>query len=203
MEGLKDYYEVEGCKIVGNAKVYDLKSSVMASKYPMTLNPKGCSDEITKRTVSLGSSKPGSGHDQFLSTIYVNFDLSFSKQAWNELTRYRFIFYCSSQSVIHRVTRMNIEEQCNEYVTDEMIELLNKYIEEYNNNPSHENYLRVVYNAPTGLVLTARISASYRALKTVVQQRSSHKLLEWRELCQWIHTLPHFDELTQGLSKEE
>ena len=98
---------------------------------------------------------------------------------------------------------MNIEEQCNEYVTDEMIVLLNKYIEEYNNNPSHENYLRVVYNAPTGLVLTARISASYRALKTVVQQRSSHKLLEWRELCQWIHTLPHFDELTQGLSKEE
>ena len=203
MEKLKDYYEVEGCKIVGNAKVYDLKSSVMASKFPMSLNPEKCSEEITKRTISLGSSKPGSGHDQFLSTIYVNFNLTFSKQAWNELTRYRFIFYCSSQSVIHRVTRMDIDGQTNEYVTDEMIELLNTYIDEYNENPSHENYLKVVYNTPTGLVLTARISASYRALKTVVQQRSNHKLLEWRELCEWIHTLPHFDELTQGITREE
>lgn len=200
---LKDYYEVEGCNIVSNAKVYDLKSSVMASKFPMTLNPDGCSDEITKRTISLGSSKAGHGHDQFLSSIIVNFNLTFSKQAWNELTRYRFIFYCSSQSVIHRITRMDIKEQCNEYVTDEVIELLNKYIDDYNDNPSHDNYLRVVYNTPTGITLTARLTTNYRALKTVVTQRSNHKLYEWQELCKWIHTLPYFDILTCGVSNEE
>lgn len=199
---IKDYYEIDGCDIVSNAKVYDLESSIKASKFPMTLTPENCTNEITKRTTSLGGSKKGEGHDQFLTGVVVNFNLTFSKQAWNELTRYRFIFYVSSMSTIHRLTKMNLDEQCNDFVTSEVIDLLNIYIDDYNENPTIEKYLTVIYNAPTGLNLTARLTTNYRSLKTVVSQRESHKLPEWREFCEWIHTLPYFDELTQGKSYE-
>ena len=159
-------------------------------------------DEITKRTVSLGSSKKGEGHDQFLTSIRVNFDLKFSNKAWVELERYRFIEFCSSQSTMHRITRFDIKSQCNEYVTDDIIELLNKYVNEYNDDPTPEKYLKVLYNIPSGFQLTARLTTNYRALKTVVSQRSNHRLPEWREFCKWIHTLPYFDELTGGISNE-
>lgn len=199
---LKDYYEVEGNNIVSNAVVYDLASSVRASKFPMTTDLEKPTNEITKRTVSLGSSKKGEGHDQFLTSIRVNFDLKFTNKAWVELERYRFIEFCSSQSTMHRITRFDIKSQCNEYVTDEIIDLLNQYVKEYNDNPSPEAYLKVLYNIPSGFQLTARLTTNYRALKTVVSQRSNHRLPDWRELCEWIHTLPYFYILTGGVSNE-
>ena len=199
---LKNYYEVDGCDIVSNAVVYDLSDSIRASKFPMATDLNKPTDEITKRTVSLGSSKKGEGHDQFLTSIRVNFDLKFSNKAWVELERYRFIEFCSSQSTMHRITRFDIKSQCNEYVTDDIIELLNKYVDEYNDDPTPEKYLKVLYNIPSGFQLTARLTTNYRALKTVVSQRSNHRLPEWREFCEWVHTLPYFDELTGGISNE-
>lgn len=199
---LKNYYEVDGCDIVSNVVVYDLSDSIRASKFPMATDLNKPTDEITKRTVSLGSSKKGEGHDQFLTSIRVNFDLKFSNKAWVELERYRFIEFCSSQSTMHRITRFDIKSQCNEYVTDDIIELLNKYVNEYNDDPTTEKYLKVLYNIPSGFQLTARLTTNYRALKTVVSQRSNHRLPEWREFCEWVHTLPYFDELTGGISNE-
>ena len=199
---LKNYYEVDGCDIVSNAVVYDLSDSIRASKFPMATDLNKPTDEITKRTVSLGSSKKGEGHDQFLTSIRVNFDLKFSNKAWVELERYRFIEFCSSQSTMHRITRFDIKSQCNEYVTDDIVELLNKYVDEYNDDPTPEKYLKVLYNIPSGFQLTARLTTNYRALKTVVSQRSNHRLPEWREFCEWVHTLPYFDELTGGISNE-
>ena len=199
---LKNYYEVDGCDIVSNAVVYDLSDSIRASKFPMATDLNKPTDEITKRTVSLGSSKKGEGHDQFLTSIRVNFDLKFSNKAWVELERYRFIEFCSSQSTMHRITRFDIKSQCNEYVTDDIVELLNKYVNEYNDDPTPEKYLKVLYNIPSGFQLTARLTTNYRALKTVVSQRSNHRLPEWREFCEWVHTLPYFDELTGGISNE-
>ena len=199
---LKNYYEVDGCDIVSNAVVYDLSDSIRASKFPMATDLNKPTDEITKRTVSLGSSKKGEGHDQFLTSIRVNFDLKFSNKAWVELERYRFIEFCSSQSTMHRITRFDIKSQCNEYVTDDIVELLKKYVNEYNDDPTPEKYLKVLYNIPSGFQLTARLTTNYRALKTVVSQRSNHRLPEWREFCEWVHTLPYFDELTGGISNE-
>ena len=51
MEELKNYYEVEGCNIVSNAKVYDLADSVCASKFPMSTNLNTITNDITKRVI--------------------------------------------------------------------------------------------------------------------------------------------------------
>lgn len=199
---IKDYYEVEGCEIVDNAKVYDLASSVKASKFPMIVDLEKPTSEIVTRTVSLGSSKKGEGHDQFLSGIICNFNVTFSNKAWVEAERYRFLFFVSSQSTMHRITKFDLKEQCVEYVSDEILDLLNSYIDEYNANPTPEGYLKVLYNTPSGFRLTARLSTSYRSLKTIYSQRKNHRLPEWKTFCKWVETLPYFKHLILGESAE-
>ncbi|MEG2412590.1 MAG: hypothetical protein RSA29_17060 [Clostridium sp.] len=197
---------------VENVKVYDLEDSIKASKYPMTTNTSKCNDDITNTVKLLGSSNKGEGHDQWLTGVRVAFDLTFSNKAWIELERYRFIEFVSSQSTMHRITNLNIREQCNKYVWDSTIEKLELAVEEYNmvvddvggkdkDGRIADKYLEILYNIPSGFQITARLTTNYRALKTVYDQRKSHKLPEWREFCDWIETLPHFKELCLGGNK--
>ena len=60
--------------VVSNVKVYGLEDSIKASKYPMSVNIDSCTDEITSRVISLGKCERGTGHDQFLTGIIVQFD---------------------------------------------------------------------------------------------------------------------------------
>ena len=70
--------------IISNWKVYDLPESVKASKYPMLTDTSEVDEVLTERTRSLALSPKGEGHDQFLTGIRVNFDLTFKVKAWTE-----------------------------------------------------------------------------------------------------------------------
>lgn len=184
-----------------NVKVYGLEESIKASKFPMSTNVKSLTDEVTPTVLALGNSKAGSGHDQFLTGILVSFDLEASIKMWVELQRYHFIDFVSSQSTMHRVTKMNFGGQCNDYVWGETINRMNGCIEEYNkikdkgSQAATDLYLEILYNVPTGFGLTARLTTNYRQLKTIYHQRRNHRLPEWRRFCSEIEDLPKFKEL--------
>lgn len=184
--------------VVQNWKVYGLEDSVRASKYPMAVDfmavPYGITDTVRK----LANSEKGSGHDQFLTGIVVQFDLTFSIKAWTEAQRYHFLDFVSSQSTMHRITRLDPVMQCNPYVESSTIVTLKRLIKEYNADPTPDNYLRVLYNVPTGFTLTARMTTNYRQLKTIYSQRKNHRLPEWREFCKWVEGLPHSEFITGG-----
>lgn len=183
--------------MINNWKVYGLEDSVKASKYPMAVDTDKCTCEITERTKSLANCATGTGHDQFLTGIVVQFDLCFTIKAWTEAERYHFLDFVSSQSTMHRITKFDVSKQCIKYVRQKAIENLEECIADYNADPTPENYLVVVYNAPVGLQLTARMTTNYRQLKTIYQQRKAHRLPEWRDFCKWVETLPH-SELIVG-----
>jgi len=77
-----------------------------------------------------------------------------------------------------------------------MIGIMKELVEQYNADPTPENYLKVLYSNPTGMKLTARITTNYRQLKTIYKQRRDHRLPEWRAFCEWIRSLPHSDLIT-------
>ena len=185
-----------------NVKVYDLEESIKASKYPMAIDTEQCNQEITKTVYALGNCPKGEGHDNFLKGIRVAFDLTFSNKAWVELERYHFFDFVSSQSTMHKITQLDIKQQCNKYVWDSTIENLQQKVEEYNSlenkasEQAKEMYLEILYNVPSGFELTARMTTNYQQLKTVYAQRYNHRLPEWREFCSWIeNNLPYFKEL--------
>ena len=188
--------------LIERVEVYGLEDSVRASKYPMSVNTHQCNEEITDRVLKLATSEKGEGHDNFLNGIIVQFDLTFSIKAWVEMQRYHFIDFVSSQSTMHRIAKMDIEAQCNEYVHPATINVVESLLEIYKQNPTPENYLKLLYNIPTGLRYTARMTTNYRQLKTIYSQRKNHRLPEWREFCKWIETLPHSEFIT-GVTQNE
>jgi hypothetical protein len=177
--------------MVNNWAVYGLSESIKASKYPMSTDTYLCNSGVTQTVKKLGSCPMGTGHDNFLNGIVVQFDLTLSNKAWVEAERYHWLDFVSSQSTMHRIAVLDIEEQCNEYVTENTKKEVQRLKDIYNADKTAENYLILLYNIPTGYKLTARMTTNYRQLKTIYSQRGNHRLPEWREYCKWVETLPH------------
>lgn len=180
---------------IENVQVYGLDESIRRAKFPMSVDTNSLNSDLTYGIKSLGQSKSGEGHDQWLTGVVVQFDVTGTLKWWTEAQRYHFLDFVSSQSTMHRIARFNVAEQCNEYVRPELITVVEEQVAYYNTNPTPENYLRVLYNIPTGFQLTAGMTTNYRQLKTIYQQRKTHRLPEWREFCAWVETLPKFKEL--------
>lgn len=183
---------------VENVKVYDLEECIKASKYPMATDTSQTNSDITGTVLALGNSKKGEGHDQFLTGIRVNFDLTFTNKAWIELERYRFVEFVSSQSTMHRLSKFALRGQYNKYVDKRIICIMEDLKDTYNKSNDKEDYLKLLYSNPSGFELTARLTTNYRALKAVYSQRKGHRLPEWQAFCTWVLTLPRFVELCLG-----
>ena len=203
-------------KPISNIKVYDLEESMRAAGYPMRADL----DETLDFTKDWGraqrltkASRFNAAHAQFLTGIVVNFDLTFSNKAWIEAERYRFLNFVSSQSTMHCITKFGLRNQCNEYVDERIITIVQKYIDLYNSLTAQDEetiefkknlYLKILYNLPSGFQLTARMTTNYRCLLNIYNQRHDHRLPEWREFCnQLLEELPFFKELVEAYMNKE
>ena len=203
-------------KPISNIKVYDLEESMRAAGYPMRTDL----DETVDFTKDWGraqrltkASRLNAAHAQFLTGIVVNFDLTFSNKAWIEAERYRFLNFVSSQSTMHCITKFGLRKQCNEYVDERIITIVQEYIDLYNSLTAQDEetiefkknlYLKILYNLPSGFQLTARMTTNYRCLLNIYLQRHDHRLPEWREFCnQLLEELPFFKELVEAYMNKE
>ena len=192
-------------KLIDNVKIYGLSESIKASKYPKSIDNLTLTDEIVDTTVKLGNAKSGSGHDNFLKGIIVQFDLTMTCKMSVELERYHFIDFVSSQSTIHRITKFDLDKAYIKYVDKRVINIMKEKVYEYNDLLDHgfkasedlmkERYLEILYTNPCGFQLTARMTTNYQQLKTMYFQRRSHLLPDWNEFCDWCEKLPYFKEL--------
>ena len=195
---------------VSNVRVYGLDEAIRAAKYPKAVELDGLTAELTKGIKACSTCPTGTGHDNFLKGIIVQFDLTISEKAWLQAERYRFLDFVSSCSMMHKLQNMNPRTQCNRYVDPRVIDVLNEKIDEYNrlvnvrkegiavtDETLKEARLEMLYNAPLGFELTAAMTTNYLQLKTILQQRRNHLLPDWQMFCDWIESLPLFLELTQ------
>lgn len=208
-------------KCVSNAKVYGLNESIKRAKYPMSTKPNDLNDELTKGIASLAKSANGEGHDQWLTGVIVQFDLTFTNKAFVEAERYHFLDFVSSQSTMHRITKFDLDTSYVEYVDNRIVDIMKEKVRDYNDfcesinssllpqsinamkeidEEKKNKYLEILYSNPAGFLVTAGMTTNYRQLKTIYRQRRSHRLPEWRDFCKWIETLPHSELITGGTS---
>ena len=202
---LKDGSEFE-YHVVSLAGVYDFDLSVKASSYPMLkLYKQGNEyEELTEKDVAratkLAKTPIGSGHDCFLKGILVSFDLTLSLKCWTEAERYTFLNFVSSMSSL-KLTETDSNISFVEYTDPMAIQALESRMKVYKENKTRDNWLRMDYSIPSGILLTARMTTNYMQLKTIYDQRRNHRLPEWQEFCDWIETLPHSEWITlQGVN---
>lgn len=193
--------EKEKDMVINNVHVYGIENAIKGSKYPMAVDVDKLNSEITSMTKKLGTSPTGAAHDQFLTGIIVQFDLTFTVKAFVESERYHFFDFISSQSTMHRISKFDLDSQYIEYVDKRVIAIMNELKDRYNETQDPEDYLKLLYTNPCGFKLTAAMTTNYRQLKTIYHQRKNHRLPEWREFCKTIEELPYFRELVLGESK--
>ena len=217
----KEIYERQE-DVISNLNIFGLADSMWASGYPMSTDigdldepsqsltyyclyrdDKDSQDKTIQnaaaRAERLGKSPLGSGHDNYLNGCVAQFDLTFTVKAWTEAERYHFFDFVSSQSTMHRLQKMDVSKSCIEYVDGRVTDVVEELVRKYNENPTLENRLKMLYSCPTGLKLTARMTTNYRQLKTIYHQRKNHTLPEWRRFCQQlVDEFPMFEELCLG-----
>ena len=208
-----DVIEVPGCECVSNAYVYGLKNSIRGAKFPMSVNLDKVTDELTDGIKALAKTRPGEGHDQWLTGVVVQMDLTFTNKAWVEAERYSNLKFISSSSTMHRITKFDLDKSYNDYVDPRVIEIMKEKVDSFNNDfpkmssstdqieEFRDRYLEILYTNPAGFKLTARMSTNYRQLKIIYNQRKDHRLPEWRQFCKWIESLP-FSYLITGKEAE-
>ena len=188
-------YSVENYGNIANTKVYGLDESIVRAKYPMSVDTSTLNSDITKGILGLSNCEKGTGHDQWLTGVIVQFDLTYTVKAWTEAERYSWLDFVSSQSTMHRIAQFDLDNQYSEYTDPRSIAIVKELVNKYNETKNPEDYLRVLMSNPCGFKLTAGMTTNYRQLKTIYAQRRTHRLPEWREFCAWIETLPKFKEL--------
>lgn len=189
-------YSVPDYGCVRNTKVYGLDESIIRAKYPMSVDISTLNSDVTKGVLALAQCEKGTGHDNWLNGVLVQFDLTYTVKAWTEAERYHFLDFVSSQSTMHRIAQFDLDKQYDSHVDSRIIEIVKELADKYNETKDPEDYLKLLMSNPCGFQLTAGMTTNYRQLKTIYAQRRTHRLPEWREFCAWIETLPMSEFIT-------
>ena len=113
--------------VISNVNIYGLENAIKVSKYPMSVDISKCDSSVTKGVDNRGKTEAGTGHNNFLLGIIVQFDLTFTIKAWTEAERYHFMDIISSQSTMHKITQMDIEKSCINYVDGRVVEIVKEF----------------------------------------------------------------------------
>ena len=188
-----------------NVRVYGLENSFRVSKFPMSANHLKCTEDYTPRIKSLANAEGGSGHDNFLKGIVVQFDFTATNKIWVEAERYHFFDIVSSQSTMHKLKDMKLDECFIKYTDKRIVEIMKELQKEFNEVNSKDStaeerkeaFYNLVYSCPSGLLITAGISTNYLQLKTMYHQRKGHYLDEWSvDFVKFVNSLPYSDLIT-------
>lgn len=174
----------------------DVRGIDLAPPYVRELEP------YLKRGKVLGGAKPNSGHDCYLKGVTFNVIINAPSYWYPQYQRYHFTDIISSQSKMHRLTKMDLENQCTTDVDSRVLDILNDLIEEFNQETDKAKkevlFDKIVANTPMGLTLTCGIVINYLQIKSMLGQREPHKISEWSEdFVAFANELPLFNILTK------
>ena len=202
---------------IKNVRVYGLEESIVRSswphqigepmdfkyEYPQQFTP---DEKDNNRAFKLANTPTGSGHNNFLKGIIVQFDLKYPEYFSPQLQRYHWIDIVSSQSKMHKITSRELTRDDFTHDTfQSTVNAVNIEIKSYNSEndicSKEERFNRIISNLPSGYMKWMGISTNYLQLKTIYLQRRHHKLKEWQEFCNWIETLPMSELIINKRSK--
>ena len=191
---------------IKNVEVYGLVNSFRVSKFPMSINTNECKTDYSPRIKSLATAQRGSGHDNFLKGIVVQFDMTATNKIWVEAERYHFFDIVSSQSTMHKLKDMKLDNAFIKYTDKRIVKIMIELQETFNKVNNNLNTTKeekkiarynLLYSCPAGLLITAGITTNYQELKTMYHQRKGHDLEEWSiDFKNFVEALPYSDLIT-------
>ena len=158
-------------------------------------------------------SNAGNDHAKFLRMINVTVDITAPLYWWKEFDTYKVGTVANSCSTMHKIAakEFTLEDFSCEHLIDtclleRVINELNIYRDIYNNyDRQTEQYktefskkhiwLQMIQLLPSSYNQKRTVQLNYQVLKSMYFARKDHKLDEWHILCDWMLTLPYFNEV--------
>ena len=78
-----------------------------------------------------------------------------------------------------------------------LIELLNFYREKYLETKNKDYWWQLIQLLPSSYNQRRTVTLNYENVINMINQRSNHKLDEWREFCEILKSLPYIKEITE------
>ena len=153
--------------------------------------------------------KAGTEHRKFMRQIFVSVDITAPLYWWKEFDTYKVGTVTNSTSTMHKLASKPITMDC--FENGEMIYSFTiaelemnrlKYLETKDKN----EWKRLIVNLPESWLQTRTVTMNYENVRTMIHQRTNHKLTEWsKDFIEWSRTLPYSEELlffNQNVSNE-
>lgn len=145
----------------------------------------------------------GSPHRKFLRQIMVSVDITAPEYFYSQLDTYKVGTVANSTSKMHKLATTPIKMECFELddydpnIVDVsgFIELLEDMRQAYIKTKNPKIWKELIRWLPEGWLQTRTITMNYEVLRQMVYWREGHKLSEWRQFIDWVHTLPYAEEL--------
>lgn len=185
-------------------------------------NDEGCLESyiIGEKDLELAQKliKAGSEHRKFLRQIFISTDITAPLYWWKEFETYKVGVTANSTSTMHKLTSKPITVDCfemgdfdssvyvynvdNEQVTtrefwkQHLIPYLEELRKQYNETKNKQYWKELVRLLPESWVQTRTVTMNYENVRTMIHQRTNHKLIEWaKDFIEWAKTLPYSEEL--------
>lgn len=161
-------------------------------------------------------SKAGTDHRKFMRMITVYLDITAPLYWWKEFDTYKVGTVANSCSTMHKIAakEFTLEDFSCEHmnhtslnVLKEIIDLLNKYREDYLNPEAgkigvkKDYWWQMIQLLPSSYNQRRTVMLNYEVLANIYKSRKGHKLDEWNSFCDWIEKLP-YSELITGKEKK-
>lgn len=155
--------------------------------------------------------KAGTDHRKFMRMIAVYADITAPLYWWKEFDTYKVGTVANSCSTMHKIGEKEFEMSdfsCEHLkptsikMMHDIIDVLNKYRADYNNPEAEKlgvkkDYWRqMIQLLPSSYNQRRTVMLNYEVLANIYKSRKNHKLDEWRDLCNWIETLPYSELIT-------
>ena len=161
--------------------------------------------------------KGGPEHRKFMRQIIVSVDITAPLYWFKEFDTYKIGTTANSTSTMHKLTSKPITIEDFEMDDFKQVKVFDKepfnpddYIDEiwnyiidicetlrqrYIETKDKKYWKELIRILPEGYLQTRTVTMNYENLYSIVRQRKGHKLTEWSQFIDWVHTLPYSSEL--------
>ena len=156
-------------------------------------------------TLAKKLARAGSDHRKFLRQVFVSVDITAPLYWWKEFDTYKVGTVANSCSTMHKIHAKAFERDDFSYdkldngglaTLDVIIAYLEservKFCDDKNNKQAWINMIQIL---PTSYNQMRTVTLNYENLINIYYARKTHKLDEWKKLCDWIMSLPYAKEL--------
>lgn len=171
----------------------------------------GSNDISLMKSLALG----GPVHAKYRRMMAVYVDITAPLYWWKEFDTYKVGTVCNSCSTMHKIHSrpLRATDFSLDHIHDDetirafgyMVELMNQYRKKFveSKYTDKDSWYSLIQLLPTNYNQTRTIMLNYEVLANIYKWRRNHKLDEWHVFCDWIETLPLFEEIIKENDDDE